>query len=270
MDVQLALLCALTFIINLIGGLAYAVRIAGVRTRRIAMSFALFNVLVLVSRASNTFQGQSLSKRIENSLIETGGGAHLLSDFRWLLVSASLAALIGTLAIPTFQRLFTGAVAHFQINRSIPKLLLHAFAKGGISYIRDAATLPSPEHVRSLARPVGIPVRVIALNVAAQALLTVGVFASLYAGYLDPQYRVTSVNLSSAINGVATILLFVFIDPHLSIMTDDVMDGRTTEASFRRAVVWFAASRVAGTLLAQILLVPAAGAVAHLARIWPG
>lgn len=35
MDWQLAAPCGLTFIIHLIGALAYSVRIAGVRTRRI-------------------------------------------------------------------------------------------------------------------------------------------------------------------------------------------------------------------------------------------
>ncbi len=103
---------------------------------------------------------------------------------------------------------------------------------------------------------------VIGLNVAAQALVTVAVFASLYAGALNPAYRVTASTLSSVINGFATILLFVFIDPHLSIMTDDVVEGRTSEASFRRAVVWLAGTRVAGTLVAQALLVPAAGLIA--------
>ncbi|MFM6951228.1 MAG: lipid II flippase family protein, partial [Novosphingobium sp.] len=43
MDSQLLVICLLTAAINLIGTLAYAARIAGVRTRRIAMSFALFN-----------------------------------------------------------------------------------------------------------------------------------------------------------------------------------------------------------------------------------
>jgi len=266
MDAQLALLCALTFVIHLIGALAYAVRIAGVRTRRIAMSFALFNVLVLLSRTSNAFQGPSLSKRIETSLIN-GTGEHLLRDFQWLLASASLAAFVGALAIPTFQRLFTRAVAHFQVHRSVPKLLLHAFAKGGVSYIRDAVTLPSPDHLKDLRQKVDIPVRVIVLNVLAQALLTVGVFASLYAGYLDPQFRVTANSLSSVINGLATIMLFVLIDPCLSIMTDDVMEGRISEAAFRRAVVWFAGSRFVGTLLAQAILVPAAGVVVLIARM---
>ena len=93
-DAQLFLLCVLTFVIHLIGALAYAVRIAGVRTRRIAMSFALFNVLVLLSRASNAFQGPFLSKRIETEPL-AGTGQHLLADFQWLRASASLAAIIG-------------------------------------------------------------------------------------------------------------------------------------------------------------------------------
>ena len=67
MDIQLFVICFLTFGIHLIGALAYSARIAGVRTRRIAMSFALFNVLVLVSRLSNRFLGPFLAKRIENA-----------------------------------------------------------------------------------------------------------------------------------------------------------------------------------------------------------
>jgi Alternate to MurJ len=124
MDWQLLGLCGLTFIIQLIGTLAYAVRIAGVRTRRIAVSFALFNVLVLVSRTSNSFQGPFLAKRIEFSL-RSGAVTHLLADFRWLLLSATLATVAGALLVPTFQRIFSRAVLHFQAHRSIPRLLLH-------------------------------------------------------------------------------------------------------------------------------------------------
>src|SRR3984957_8309840 len=121
MDLQLAALCGLTFVIHFIGTLAYAVRIAGVRTRRIAISFALFNVLVLLSRTSNTFQGPFLAKRIEASL-KAGVSTHLLSDFRWLLLSATIATIAGAISVPTFQRLFSRAVRHFQVNRSMSKL----------------------------------------------------------------------------------------------------------------------------------------------------
>src|SRR3546814_14087525 len=49
-------------LINLIGALAYAARIAGVRTRWIALSFSLFNILLLFSRTSNRFLGPFLPK----------------------------------------------------------------------------------------------------------------------------------------------------------------------------------------------------------------
>src|SRR5690606_24877119 len=113
MDVQLFIICVLTFVIHLIGTLAYSVRIAGVRTRRIAVSFALFNILVLVSRTSNSFQGPFLAKRIEQNIVGrvTEG---VLSDFRWLLLSATVATVVGALLIPTFQRVFSNAVLHFQ------------------------------------------------------------------------------------------------------------------------------------------------------------
>ncbi len=264
MDWQLLALCGLTFIIQLIGTLAYAVRIAGVRTRRIAMSFALFNVLVLVSRTSNSFQGPFLAKRIELSL-RTGAVTGLLADFRWLLASATVATIVGAMLVPTFQRIFSRAVLHFQAHRSVPKLLLHGFAKGGLSYIRDAVTLPSTTHLKDLRTRPELSASVIGLNVGAGALATVAVFASLYAGALNPEYRVTASMLSSVINGLATILLFVFIDPHLSVMTDDVMEGRVSEAAFRRAVVWLASARVGGTILAQVILVPAAALIAVIA-----
>lgn len=264
MDTQLIVLCALTFVIYLIGALAYAARIAGVRTRKIAVSFALFNVLVLVSRAANSFQGPFLSKRIELNLLNSGQA--LFWDFQILMFSATLAAIVGTLLVPTVQRLFTRAIQHFHANRSIPKLIMHVFARGGLNYIKTSVTVPSVEHVKGFKEKSVVSWQVIALNVAAQAFLTVGVFASLYAGFIAPEFRVTALSLSAVINGVATILLFVLIDPQLSVMTDDVVEGRISEAQFRRAVVWLAGSRIVGTALAQLLLVPAAILIAEIAR----
>ncbi len=107
----------------------------------------------------------------------------------------------------------------------------------------------------------------VVLNVLAIALWTTGVFASLYAGYLNPAFRVTSSTLSAVVNGAATIMMVVFIDPQMSVMTDDVVEGRTTESHFRRAVVWLVGSRLAGTLLAQLILVPAAMFIVGVAQI---
>jgi hypothetical protein len=266
MDKQLLLICFLTFVIHLIGTLAYSVRIAGIRTRRIAVSLALFSILMLVSRTSNSFLGPFLAKRVESNLAAPAIG-ELLMDFRSLLVASSLATIVGALLIPTFQRVFCRAVQHFQVHRSIPKLILHGFFKGGLSYVKDVASVPAAANVTGLRNGHGVSSSVTLLNVVAVALWTVGVFAALYAGVLDPAVRVTSSTLSSIINGGATIMMAVFIDPHMSGMTDDVIEGRVEESQFRRAVVWLVASRLAGTLLAQLLLVPSALLIVWVARV---
>ena len=266
MDKQLLLICVLTFIIHIIGTLAYSVRIAGIRTRRIAVSLALFSILMLLSRTSNSFLGPFLAKRVETGIDQHVAASTLLVDFRWLLFSASLATIIGAILIPTFQRAFCRAVEHFQVHRSVPKLLLHAVFKGGLSYLKTSASLPKPANVTGLRQKSGVSISMTAMNVIATALWTVGVFAALYAGVLDPSVRVTSSTLSSIINGGATIMMAVFIDPHMSGMTDDVIEGKIEESQFRRAVVWLVGSRLAGTLIAQFFLVPSAVVIVGVAK----
>jgi hypothetical protein len=264
LDTELIVICALTALINLIGALAYAARIAGVRTGRIALSFALFNILLLVSRTSNGFLGPFLAKRIETALASSGGEA-LLWDLRLVLVSAAAAVAVGIVLVPTGQRLFAAAITYFQANRSTTRLLLRSVTPAGLHTIRESIALPTAGTLRALAKPRGVSWTVLAANAAAQGLLAVGVLASLYAGYLVPEFRVTASQMTAIVNGFATILLFALIDPQISALTDDVVDGSVSEATFRRAMIWVSLSRLAGTLLAQALLVPAAVAIAWAA-----
>jgi len=261
---QVKLVFLLTFVIHLISTLSYAVRIAGVRTGRIAVSFAIFNILVLVSRTSNTFQGPLLAKHVEENILH-GVYAGIEADFRWLLVASTLASIAGLLLIPTFQRVFSRAIETLGTYRSVPRMMLRAFSRSGLYQLRDAASIPAKENITRLTLHQA-PRTILVFNALATALLTVGVFASLYAGYLRPDLRVTANNLSPVINALSTILLFMFIDPYLSLLIDDVTAGRATEGFFRRCIVLFAASRVAGTILAQVFLIPAAKLIAVVAE----
>lgn len=263
-DAPLVMILLLTGFINLIGALAYAARIAGVRTRRIAMSFALFNILVLFSRTSNSFLGPFLAKRIETRL-QDGSGASLFLDMQLTLAAASLATLIGVLLVPTGQRIFVAAIGEFQQTRSTAKLVRQVFTKRGMKLVRASLRVPSRRNIRFSALPAGISWKILIANCLAQSLLAVGVVASLYAGYLAPEFRVTASQLSAVINGFATILLFAFIDPQLSVLTDDAVDGKVDQASFRRAISLISYSRLAGTVLAQVLLLPAAMLIAYIA-----
>ncbi|WP_298605198.1 DUF2837 family protein, partial [uncultured Sphingorhabdus sp.] len=152
MDWPLFNICLLTLVIHLIGALAYAARIAGVRTSKIALSFALFNVLVLVSRTSNSFLGPFLAKRIENAIAD-GTGERLLMDMRLVLLSATVATILGALAVPTVQRWFTAAIDEFQHHRSVGKLLWSAMTPKGMKTVVKAVKLPSSQHLKLWTKP---------------------------------------------------------------------------------------------------------------------
>src|SRR5215467_9041654 len=265
MDKGLLLIFVLTFVIHLIGTLAYSVRIAGTRTRRIAISLSLFNILVLVSRTSNSFAAPLLAKRVEQN-IARGFFEGAASDFRWLLLSATLASILGGICIPTFQRLFARYVESFARHRSVIRVFMRGISRALIAHLRESIQLPDWKNVTHAHRGQHIPWTVVFWNMVAMAIWTVGVFSALYAAYLRPDLRVTSSELSAIINGVATILMFVFIDPYLSMLTDEVAEGKVTEPYFRRSIVWLTGSRVVGTIAAQFLLIPAAFSIVAIAE----
>ena len=265
MSLQLFLVIVLTFVINLITTLSYSVRIVGIRTGRIAISFALFNILILISRTANGFQAPLLASSIEKN-IKSGIGSNLF-DFQLIIFSCTVATIVGGLLIPTFQRLLSVAVNRFSIYKSVPKTIFHGFTKGGITSVRESFVVPDRKNITQIDFKHNFPWKVFLMNVIAVAIITVGVLSSLYAGYLNPDLRTTSSTLSSVINGLATILMFVFIDPYLSIMTDEVVLGKCKESLFRKYIVYMVLARIIGTLVAQLIFLPSARLIAGFSGV---
>jgi hypothetical protein len=124
MDIKIIIVLLMNFIVTYIGTLAYAVRIVGVRTGRIAISFSLFNVLVLVSRLASNIQAPLLDK-----YTEIAKGIGFSGTFYNILIAGAMATAAGAVSIPTFQRVFTQAVNRFSTSRSVPRILVHGFSK---------------------------------------------------------------------------------------------------------------------------------------------
>ncbi|WP_346930053.1 lipid II flippase Amj family protein [Clostridium sp.] len=262
MSTQIIIVLVLNFIIAIIGTLAYSVRLVGVRTGKIAITFAVFNVLSLVSRTALTFQAPLLTKFVENST----GGSDVLNLFNLIIIVSGIATLVGAFLIPTFQKLFYKGVIRFSIDKSIPKLIMHSFSKAGVHYMRDCISIPVKESVTKINFK-KLPLKIIIYNIIAVAILTVGSLAPIYAGTIVPDLRATCITLSSVINGFATILMSIFIDPQLSIMTDDVIDGKCPEEDFRSCVIAMIGSKTIGTFAALPLLIPASYIIVLIAKI---
>ena len=112
-----------------------------------------------------------------------------------------------------------------------------------------------------------LPIKIIIFNIIAVSLITVGSLAPIYAGNIAPDLRATCITLSSIINGVATVLMSIFIDPQLSIMTDEVIDGKCTEEDFRTCVVAMVGSKSIGTFASLLLIIPASYLIVFIAKI---
>lgn len=263
---KLIMIALFILIIHSIKTLAYAVRLSGARVKLLASALSLFNVMVMVSRLANMMQ-----QPFTGSLVDTAPADNALafveSQYRFIIGAASLGTLMGILLLPTFVAIFSRGIIHLAEERgSIPALLKKGFTfdyvRRGIKHIRK----PSLAYVKGIGLR-DIPVKLFVMNIVITAIYTIGVLSSLYAGLLVPELKATAVMASGLINGVATILLIIFIDPKISILADDVINQRGSYLDLKRASVMMMASRFLGTILAQVLFIPGAHYVAWFAKL---
>ncbi|QDQ03513.1 DUF2837 family protein [Lysinibacillus fusiformis] len=248
-------------IIHSIETLAYAVRLSGARVKLLASALSLFNIMVMVSRLANMMQ-----QPFTGSLIDTAPKENALAfveqQFRIIIGAASLGTLLGILLLPTFVAIFSRAIIYLTEERgSIPALLKKGFT---LEYLKRSIKhfhLPSFSYLKGISWR-DIPLKLFIINVVITAIYTIGVLSALYATLLVPERATTAVMASGLINGVATMLLIVFIDPKISILADDVINQRGSYLNLKRASVMMMGSRLLGTVLAQVLFIPGAKYIA--------
>ncbi len=258
---KLVYIALFIFIIHSIETLAYAVRLSGARVRLIASALSLFNIMVMVSRLANMMQ-----QPFTGSLIDTAPSEHaqefVATQFRFLIGASTVGTLFGMLLLPTFIALFSRTIIHLSEERgSIPSLAKRIFS---LQYIRRGVThfsLPKFSYLRDT-RMKDIPIRLFVINMLITGIYTIGVLSALYAALLAPERASTAIMASGLINGMATILLVIFVDPKVSVVADDVVNGRGNYQKLKNISIMMVSSRLLGTLLAQVFFIPGAKYIA--------
>ena len=125
---------------------------------------------------------------------------------------------------------------------SIPALLKKGFTfdyvRRGIKHIHT----PNFSYLKGI-RLQDLPIKLFVINIVITAIYTIGVLSALYATLLVPELKTTAVMASGLINGIATILLILFIDPKISILADDVINKRGSYLDLKRMSVMMMFSR---------------------------
>ncbi|MGE6203022.1 lipid II flippase Amj family protein [Alkalihalobacillus sp. R86527] len=252
-------------IIHTIETLAYAVRLSGARVGLIASALSLFNLMVIVSRMANMMQ-QPFTGSLVDSAPSSNTLAFVESQYRVIIGASTIGTLVGIVLLPTFIALFSRAIIHLsKKGGSIPSLLKTLFSLEYIKRGLNQMHFPNRTYLQGISLN-DIPKRLFLINMVVTAIYTIGVLSALYAALLAPERSSTAIMASGLINGIATILLVVFVDPKISVMADDVINKRGDYSKLKNVSLMMVTSRLLGTLLAQILFIPGAKYIAWFTK----
>ncbi|MBK1809094.1 lipid II flippase Amj family protein [Clostridium sp. YIM B02505] len=248
------ILIVITLVIHLIDTLSYSVRLNSVKSGNFALSMSLFNLIVLVSRTANTFQGPLIGSLIDSSVKLK---YNPIMDVRGIIFAASGGTILAIILIPTFLKLFEIALNKLEVSGSVPSLVVQSLSISNIKRIAKNTIKPKKSMLKNL-RYKNIPKRLLLLNTFITGIYTVGVLAANYAVTFVPDKASTIVQSSGLINGIASILLTLFIDPKSAIITDEAYRGKREYGDVKALVIMLIGTKLLGTLLGQLLLVPSA------------
>lgn len=253
-------------IITMIETLAYSTRISGARVRLIATALSLFSTLVIVSRFSTMIQQPLTAKLIAEVPKNSNPLNYIEEQYRILIWVTTIGVLFGILLFPTFINIFSRAIVQLSLQRgSIIALFANNLNRKGMKKLFMCFRLPRLKFLKGITLKT-IPKRLFVINVIITAVFTIGVLSSIYASMLVPKYSQAALMSSGIINGIATILLTLFIDPKASVLADRVMKKQSDYIYLKSYSLTMVSSKLLGTILAQLLFIPAAYYVAWFAK----
>ena len=128
MNGHLLFVCAFTTIIHMTESLAYGMRLAGIRTKKIAIALSFVTSTLLISRLSNMFQAPVLGSMVDFAVMHPTQSSieYLEYSFRVILFAAFIGVFIGAFLTPTMVRLYEKAINRFSRYGSVPRLAFDA------------------------------------------------------------------------------------------------------------------------------------------------
>lgn len=271
---------AITFVVQGVTIGAYAARLAGVQTGRIATSISLFNLFMTAGRLANLFSalmvgplsdGAGLAVSRLQKAHDVAGVAAFQHNFdiqlRLIVLAGTLGMVAFALFLPMCTYLFRRGIRSFEQRGSIPHSL---FRLADPAVIRDVVTsqkMPSVATLRGFSWRT-LPKRMLIFNIVVTGVYAIGVQASYFASVLNVDAARTALGLSGIINGIGTIAFTLFVDPSSSIITDQAIHGKRSMEEVRSMVFYLALTAIIGTIVSQLIFYPSAVVIEEVARFF--
>jgi len=241
-------------VMSIVDTLSYSMRTAGVLTKRLAISLALFNILVIFSRLSNMFSAPVLG----NLPDKVEQGVYLESDvlagLRFALLFVIGGVAIGALITPGIIRVFSRAIEIMERQGSLPPTIGYLLRR--VHHLPRYFILPRLRHVLSNLDFRGLPLGFLVFNIFVTCFYSIGVLSTVLAASWNHDVSGTAILLSGIVNGIATLLLFLIVDPPAAVVIDGCISGSRPVSQAKAMNLYLVLTRLAGCLLALALLPP--------------
>ncbi len=251
--------------------LALSIRTSGAITRRLASSIALFNLIIVFARLSNMIQAPIVGNMADKTVVldpvlRDAMVDALLWKIHFIILATTVGTLVGGLLTPTFVRIFTRMLEVFEQVKTLPRVVLYVMHPKRWLHAYKYFVWPFNDRLAGYIKSVRrLPLDFIAFMVLVTAFYTVGVLSTVYAGALNPSLRATAVTLSGIVNGIATFLLFILVDPPAAMITDQCINGQRPLSDVKTMNLSLVVARFIGTILAQFIVVTMAHYVMYIA-----
>jgi Alternate to MurJ len=243
---------SMLFVMSVMDTFAYGVRTAGALAKRLAMGLALFNSIVVVSRFANMLQAAVLGTMPD--LVNKGlfSADDVLVALRYCIGFMIVGVLFGAMLMPTFIRLMRRGLQVLEQRGSAPAAGLYALTR--LHHFPQYVTFPPVGKLRAYTRLGAIPANFLVFNIFVTAFYSIGVMSTILAASWDHDLAGSTIMLSGIVNGIASVLLFLVVDPPASIVIDQAMAGKRPESDVKTLNFYLVATRLVGVSLSLLLL----------------
>jgi len=264
-DNRLLLVCVVAALVSLVNTSTGAARVSGVLTKRIATSLSVYNFFMLIGRLANLAYVPVMGSIVDLA-VATNQMDILAAKIRWIISFAAFGCLIGFLLLPTFVEIYIKAINGTEKYGSLWRVLLISLLPKNWGKIFSCFRKPSLLGLDNL-RLNGVPSRFLIFNVFMCGIWTVGVLCANYASAVVPEYARTATLLSGIVNGFATIMFTLIVDPAASLITDQAVHGKMTLNQVKVMVIYLSLGNIAGAILGQLFFMPGASFIAWVTRL---
>lgn len=253
----------LTLIANTVDVLSYCICIVGVRTKKLAVSNALFQAVMTISRVAVFLQAPLLGSIADRAII-TGNISQVEMIFRNVIFMVSIGSLMGGVLTPYFIVIFSLLTNYFEKVGTIPKMISSIFLNFK-KISKRKINLDIYKNVKPISFK-DMPRGLIVMNSLAISVYSVGLLSSIYAGVLDPDFTITANQLSGIVVGGAAALFMLFIDPMVAVITDQTLHGKMSAEYIESLVFFLVIGDFLGTIVSQIIFIPLAHIILFIAK----